>query len=154
MDAFLAICLGLGLALAAGLVIGVVLPPIMPNWGVVAGAAPLGVLASGAALSGRDEPVWPAIVIGVFGAGLAAIVAREVAGGAARREGQALELEEQLEAPPAALTALIVLAAAAIALLSLVVPPVSLVAMAALSYLYLARRRREDRKHEGLRVLR
>jgi hypothetical protein len=154
MDAFLAICLGLGLALAAGLVIGVVLPPIMPTWGVIAGAAPLGVLACGAALSARDEPVWPAIVIGVLGAAVAAIVARDVAGGAARREGQALELEEQLEAPPATLTALIVLAAAAIALLSLLLPPVSLVAMAALSYLYLARRRREDRKHEGLRVLR
>ena len=55
MDLFLAICLGLGLALAAGLVIGVVLPPIMPDWGVLAGAAPLGVLACAAALSGNEE---------------------------------------------------------------------------------------------------
>ncbi len=154
MDAFLSICLGLGLALAAGLVIGVVLPPIMPTWGVVAGAAPLGVIACAAALSARDEPVWPAILIGVLGAGVAAIVARDVSGGAARRESEARDFETQLEQPSATLTALIVLAAAAIALLSLLLPPISLVALGALSYLYLARRRREDRKHEGLRVLR
>ncbi len=83
---FLAVCQGLGLALAAGLVIGVVLPPIMPTWGVIAGAAPLGVLACIVALNSEDEDVWPAIPIGILAAGLAAIVSREVASGAARRQ--------------------------------------------------------------------
>jgi hypothetical protein len=154
MDAFNAICLGLGLALAAGLVIGVVVPPIMPTWGVLAGAAPLGVLACAAALNGRDEPLWPAIPIGALAAGLAAMVARDVAAGAARREGAARELQTELRRPTSALTAMIVLAAAALALLSLALPPLSLVALVALAWLALARHRREDRKHEGLRVLR
>ena len=156
---FMAVCQGLGLALAAGLVIGVVLPPIMPAWGVVAGAAPLGVLACGAALSGADEDLWPALPIGVIAAGLAALVARDVAAGATRREGaaepeSARSFETQLEQPSGSITAIVVLAAAAIALLSLVLPPLSLIALGALIYLAVSRRRRESRKHEGLRVLR
>lgn len=156
MDAFLDICLGIGLALAAGLVIGVILPPIMPTWGVLLGAAPLGVLAAAAALAPGDVPVVLALPIGVVSAGLAALVARDVAAGAARRESEigARDFETQLEQPSAALTALIVLGAVAIALLSLLFPPLSLVALAALAYLYWARTRREARKHEGLRVLR
>jgi hypothetical protein len=159
MDAFLAICQGLGLALAAGLVIGVVLPPIMPTWGVLAGAAPLGVLAAAAPLSGADEPVWPALPVGAIAAGMAAVVARDVASGAARRQGtaeaeSARGFETQLEQPSSAITAIIVLAAAAVALLSLVLPPISLVALGSLAWLWLTRRRREARKHEGLRVLR
>jgi hypothetical protein len=47
-----------------------------------------------------------------------------------------------------------VLASAIVALLSLFVPPFSLVAALALAWLAVSRRRREQRKHEGLRVLR
>ena len=148
----LAICSGLGLALAAGLVVGVVLPPIMPTWGVVAGAAPLGVIACAAALSGADEAFWPAIPVGVAGSALAALVSRDVATGAARRaRGEGDEITAQ---PPAGVTALVVLAAAIVAVLSLFVPPFSLVAAAALGWLAITRRQREQRKHEGLRVLR
>jgi hypothetical protein len=156
MDAFLDICLGIGLALAAGLVIGVILPPVMPTWGVLGGAAPLGVLACAAALGPGDVPMALALVIGALSAGLAALVARDVAAGATRREGEigTRNFETQLEQPSAALTALIVLTAVAIALLSLLLPPISLLALAALAYLYWARGRREARKHEGLRVLR
>ena len=156
MDAFLDICLGIGLALAAGLVIGVILPPIMPIWGVLIGAAPLGVLACAAALAPGEVPVALALLIGALCAALAALVARDVAAGAARREGEgeARDFEAQLEQPSAALTALIVLAAVAIALLSLLFGPLSLIALSALGYLYWARNRREARKHEGLRVLR
>ena len=57
---FMAICTGLGLALAVGLIIGVVVPPIMPAWGAFVAAAPLGVLACIAALNGADEQIWPA----------------------------------------------------------------------------------------------
>ena len=147
---FLAICQGLGLALAAGLVIGVVLPPIMPNWGVIAGAAPIGVLACAAALNGADEAVWPALPIGVLGAGLAAVVSREVAAGATRREApDAIEAQA-----PSAVTAIMVLAAVVLAALSIFAPPASLVAASALAWLWVNRRKREERKHEGLRVLR
>jgi hypothetical protein len=152
MDLLLAIGQGLGLALAAGLVFGVVLPPIMPTWGVLAGVAPLGIVACGAALNGADEALWPALPVGLLGGGLAAAVSRDVAAGAARRErGSATEAD--LSAP-SGVTAIIVLVAAIVAVLSLVVPPVSVVAAAALAWLALARRQREERKHEGLRVLR
>src|SRR4029450_12312845 len=83
---FLAICQGLGLAIAAGLILGVVFPPIMPTWGAVIGAAPIGVLAAGAALNGADEPVWPALPVGGVCAGLAAVGGRDVASGAIRRQ--------------------------------------------------------------------
>ena len=148
---FLAICQGLGLALAAGLVIGVVLPSIMPAWGVIAGAAPLGVLAAIAALNGEDEAIWPAFPIGILAAGLAALVSREVASGAARRQAGGAD---PAQGTPAGVMALVVLAAVVLALVSLLAPPVALVAAAALVWLWVNRRRRAERKHEGLRVLR
>lgn len=147
-----AICSGLGLALAAGLVVGVVLPPIMPTWGVVVGAAPLGVLGAAAALNGAGEAVWPALPLGVAGSALAATVSRDVAAGATRRQGDGIDAVTAQ--PPSGVTALIVLAGAVVALLSLFVPPFSLVVSAGLGWLAISRRRREQRKHEGLRVLR
>jgi hypothetical protein len=149
---FLAICQGLGLAIAAGLILGVVFPPIMPTWGVVVGAAPLGVLAAGAALNGADEALWPALPVGVLGAGLAAVVSRDVAAGAVRRQGdQGTEANVQA---PSGVTAIVVLAAVVIAGVSLVLEPVSLVVLVALTFLWISRRRQAERKHEGLRVLR
>ncbi len=153
MDAFLAICQGLGLAIAAGLVIAVIVPPIMPTWGVVAGSAPLGVLGAGAALNGADVALWPAIPIGIAGSGLAAALARPVVAGAARRQ-RGGEADTRLEPIPAGLVALVVMVAAVVAVASYFLPPASLVALAGFAWLGLARRRRDARKHEGLRVLR
>lgn len=151
MDLLLATCQGLGLAIAAGLVIGVVLPPIMPTWGAVAGGAPLGVLAGAAALNGADEALWPALPVGILGAGLAAAVSRDVAAGATRRQQGAADPNVQA---PVAVTAWVVLAAALVAVGSIFLPPASLLAGAALAWVALSRRQREARKHEGLRVLR
>ncbi|HET9119557.1 MAG TPA: hypothetical protein VFN72_03405 [Solirubrobacterales bacterium] len=149
---FLAICQGLGLAIAAGLILGVVFPPIMPTWGVIVGASPIGVLAAGAALNGADEAVWPALPVGILGAGLAAIVSRDVAAGAIRRQrDQVTGAEVQA---PSGVTVIVVLAAVVIAGVSLVLEPFSLVALVALILLLISRRRQAERKHEGLRVLR
>jgi hypothetical protein len=148
----LAICQGLGLAIAIGLIIGVVVPPIMPAWGAVVGATPLGVLAAGAALNGADEALWPALPVGVVGAGLAAVVARDVASGAARRQQDGLTAANAQA--PSGVTAIVVLAAAVIAAVSLVLKPFSLVVLLALIWLWISRRRQAERKHEGLRVLR
>src|SRR5262245_54566840 len=149
---FLAICQGLGLAIAVGLILGVVLPPIMPNWGAVAGAAPLGVLAAGAALNGADEPLWPALPVGVVGAGLAAVVARDVASGAVRRQGAGMTGADVQAS--SGVTAIVVLAAVIVAAVSLVLKPFSLLVLVALLWLWISRRRQAERKHEGLRVLR
>jgi hypothetical protein len=149
---FLAICQGLGLAIAAGLILGVVFPPIMPTWGAVAGVAPLGVLAAGAALNGADEALWPALPVGVIGAGFAATVSRDVASGAVRRERDRMTGADVQT--PSGVTVIFVLSAVVIAGVSLVAPPFSLVVFFALAWLWLSRRRRADQKHEGLRVLR
>lgn len=149
----LAICQGLGLAIAVGLIIGVVVPPIMPAWGAVAGAAPLGVLACGAALNGADEALWPALPVGVIGAGLAAIVTRDVVSGAVRRQQGGLGTDVRSQSP-GGLTAIVVLAAAVVAGVSLVLKPFSLLVLVALIWLWASRRRQAERKHEGLRVLR
>ena len=150
----LVLCQALGLAIAVGLILGSVFPAIMPDWGAIVGAAPLVVIAAGAALNGADEAFWPAIPIGVVGAGLAAVVSRDVVSGAARRERDQLSGAEMQ--PPSALTGIVVVAAVALAALSLVkaISPISLVVLAALAWLWLSRRRRAERKHEGLRVLR
>jgi hypothetical protein len=149
---FLAICQGLGLAIAAGLILGVVFPPIMPTWGAVAGASPLGVLAAGAALNGADEALWPAVPVGILGAGLAAIVTRDVAAGAIRRQRDWVTGAE-VQAP-SGITVIVVLAAIVVAGVSLVLEPFSLLALLALVWLWASRRRQAERKHEGLRVLR
>src|SRR5215208_1395292 len=143
---FLAICQGLGLAIAAGLILGVVFPPIMPTWGAVVGAAPIGVLVAGAALNGADESVWPALPIGVIGAGLAAVVGRDIAAGAIRRRrdrvtGAAVQ-------SPGGVTVSVVVTAVVVAGISLVFEPFSLVALVALSWVWVSRRRRAERKHE------
>jgi hypothetical protein len=149
---FLAICQGLGLAIAAGLILGVVFPPIMPTWGVVVGAAPIGVLAAGAALNGADEVLWPALFVGILGAAVAGIVSRDVAAGAIRRQrDRVTEADAQA---PGGVTVIVVLAAVVIAGVSLVFEPFSLAVLVALILLWISRRRQAERKHEGLRVLR
>jgi hypothetical protein len=149
---FLAICQGLGLAIAAGLILGVVFPPIMPTWGAIVGAAPLGVLAAGAALNGAGDALWPAVPVGVIGAGLAAVVTRDVAAGATRRQRDQTT-GAQVQAP-SGVTVIVVLAAVVVAGVSLVLEPFSLVVLVALVLLWMSRRRQAERKHEGLRVLR
>jgi hypothetical protein len=124
----------------------------MPNWGAVVGVAPIGVIACGAALHGADQPVWPALPVGVLGAGLAAAVSRDVATGAVRR--QQAEMTDPQAQTPSGVVVIVVLAAVAVAALSLVAQPVGAVAFLGLAWLGVSRRRREERKHEGLRVLR
>jgi hypothetical protein len=149
---FLAICQGLGLAIAAGLILGVVFPPIMPTWGAVVGAAPIGVLAAGAALNGAGESVWPALPVGAIGAGFAAVVSRDVASGAIRRQRNRVTGADVQS--PSGVTVIVVVAAVVVAGISLVFEPFSLVVLVALSWVWVSRRRRAERKHEGLRVLR
>ena len=52
------------------------------------------------------------------------------------------------------MTVIVVVAAVVIAGISLVFKPFSLLVLAALLWLWISRRRRAEREHEGLRVLR
>lgn len=143
MDFFLASCQGAGFAVAAGALAAV--PARQGALGValllvaaVAGAALFGI-----ALAGVDHPAWPGWPIGAVIAAGTFVVVRGIAEGAGRRA----------EGDPLA-GAMIAIAALAIAGLSLLLKPVGLVALLAVVYLGLARRRRAGRKYEGLRTLR
>jgi hypothetical protein len=149
---FVSLCQALGLALAAGLIVGAAAPAIMPDWGVAAGSAPLGVLVAAASLNAEEEDVWIGIPLGALAAAFAGIVAADVTAGAARRAMRTGEIDDAQ--PPAGVVAYAVMAAVVLAVLSLIVPPVSLLALAALIWLWASRRRRAQQKHEGLRVLR
>lgn len=143
MDLFLAGCQGAGLALAAGMLTGA--PGRRGNAGValalvavIAGAALFGI-----SLEEEDHPAYPGWPVGALLGAMAFLVVRDIAEGAGRR------------AEGAAFTGgLIALAALAVAGLSLLLEPIAIAAALALTYLALARRRRADRKYEGLRTLR
>jgi hypothetical protein len=88
----------------------------------------------------------------VIGAGLAAIVTRDVASGAIRRQGE--QVTGAAVQAPGGVTVIVVVAAVVVAGVSLVLEPFSLVVLLALIWLWFSRRRQAERKHEGLRVLR
>jgi hypothetical protein len=150
MDLFLEGCQGLGLALAMGAIGGTLAGASAAdrplNIAISTGAAAGGALLFGWSLTQADHPAWPGWPVGALLALFALATITGVVAGARERAGE--------EGSASALAAPILLAALALAGLSLVFGPVALVALAALVYLAVARRRRDQRKYEGLRVLR
>jgi hypothetical protein len=151
MDVFVEGCQGLGLALAVGTIGGTIV-------GVRTGEGPLTPIAAvasalaGAALFGwsltqADHPAWPGWPVGAALAVFAFIVVGGFVAGARRRSSDDQATSTALALP-------VLLAGIVLAGLSLAFGPVALIALAALVYLALARRRRAGRKYEGLRVLR
>ena len=144
MDYFLAICQGLGIALAIGALAGATGPQggtsAVLEWAAAAAAA----AAAALSMSIDDQSIIGGIVVGAVGGWLAARVISSIVFGAAKRA----------EGGFGAVGFIVSLAALALAGLSILLPPVSLVALLALAWLAIARRRRAQRKHEGLRILR
>ena len=143
MNFFLAACQGAGLAVAAGAIGGALgrrglLRTLLLIAAVIGGAILFGV-----SLAGEDHPAWPGWPLGAAIAWLSfAVVSDFAAGAAARADGGGF------------IAGLIVLAALATAGLSVILPPLGLVAVLAIAYLGAARRERASRKYEGLRSLR
>jgi hypothetical protein len=143
MDLFLAGCQGVGLALAAGVFSGA-----SGRRGAIGAFLLLAAMAGGAALFGwsldeEDHAAWPGFIAGAACAAFAFVVIRGVAEGArTRADGGGLT------------EALIALGGLVLAGLSLVAPPVSLLALAGVLWLWASRQRHEARKYEGLRSLR
>jgi hypothetical protein len=143
MDFFLAACQGAGLSIATGALGGALgrrgtLGSLLLFAVIVGGAALFGI-----SLSAEDHPAWPGWPIGAALAAFAFVVVRDLAEGAARRaEGGGF------------ISALIALAALALAGLSVLLPPVAILAFGGLLWLAAGRRRRASRKYEGLRTLR
>lgn len=144
MDYFLAICQALGIALAIGALAGAAGPEGAAAMVLEACAAAAGGAAAGFSMSLDDQTVIWGVVAGAAGALVAALVISGVVAGAGRRS----------EGGVGAIGFIVALAAAVLVGLSILVPPVSLIAVAGLGWLALARRHRAERKYEGLRILR
>jgi len=151
MDLFEAGSQGLGLALAAGMLGGVIAGlasehralrgPLLLVVGLAAAYA------WGESLSAEDHPAWPGWILGAAAAVFAFVVVADVIGSAVDRAG-----ERGSVASTGAIGAVLVLALGGISLTFLA--PVSIAVLLALLWVAAGRRRRVDQKHEGLRSLR
>jgi hypothetical protein len=145
MDFFLAICQALGIALAIGALAGAAGPQGGTSALLEWVAAALGAAAGALSMSIDDQSIIGGIVVGAVGGWLAARVISSIVFGAAQRaEGGGF----------GTVGLIVSVAALVLAGLSILLPPVSLVALLALAWLAIARRRRSQRKYEGLRSLR
>jgi hypothetical protein len=142
VDEFLAICQGIGLALAAGMFAGASGRRGFLGTALLAAAMAGGAVLFALSLDAEDSAPWAGVVPGALLAYFAFALTRDVSEGARSREGGG------------AGEALLALSGLVVAGLSLVLAPVGLVALAALAWLGLARRRTAARKYEGLRTLR
>jgi len=117
--------------------------PLVLALGAVALA--LGALLFAGSLAGEGHTGWPGLLAGAACAALGYVAATALLARARRR----------LDAPAAALLPVWADGVAlALAALSVLLPPVGLLALAAFAWLLFAGRRQSDRKFEGLRVLR
>jgi hypothetical protein len=143
MSLFLATCQGIGLAVATGTFGGASGRRGAVGIALAAAAAIGGGILFAISLSNRGHPAWPGVPLGILIALFAfGVVSAVVAGAQARARGAS---------SIGLIVAVIALIAAA---LSVLLEPFGLVAFAALLWLASARRRRAQRKYEGLRVLR
>jgi hypothetical protein len=144
VDAFLAICQAIGIGIAVGAIAGAAGLEGGARGGITLLAAAIGAAAGAVSASADDESIVLGALAGLLAAGLAAAVVSDVVAGAGRREAGG--------AGPLAL--LVALAGLAVAGVSILLPPLALGPLAGLLWLAAARRRRAQRKYEGLRVLR
>jgi hypothetical protein len=144
MDPIFGICQALGIGIAVGALCGA--PGLGGNarGGLLALAAVLGALAGGISASSDDVSTVGGAVAGAAAALLACAVVSDIVAGAGRRGGGGA----------GGIGLLVVLAAIVVAGLSILLGPLALIALAGLLWLAIARRRRSQRKYEGLRVLR
>jgi hypothetical protein len=147
MDTLEAGCQGLGLALAAGMVLGPFRRRDQPFWIGAAVAAIAGAALFGISLTPEDHPAWPGWLIGAPAAVLAYAVSSDVAESARGRAG---------EGGAGGIALYIVVAALALAGLCLLGPValISILVLLAMLWLFLTRRRTAGEKYEGLRSLR
>ena len=147
MDLLEAGCQGLGLALAAGALLGA--PGVHGSMGTFLAvvAAGVGAVLFGLSLSAEDHPAWPGWIIGALVAEFAYMTARDVAVAAQARAG---------EGGAGGVALLIALFAVVLAAFSLLGPValISIVALVAILWLWATRRGQAAEKYEGLRSLR
>lgn len=105
----------------------------------------LGALEASGSIADNSSDWWPGLPIGVLGAALGFLAARSLFGRVRAR----LDAEAQAALPVYAEGAALVAAG-----LSILFPPLALVVVVALAWLWLGGRRRQGEKYAGLRILR
>jgi hypothetical protein len=144
VGSFSGICLELGLGIAIGMLAGTTGTHGSARGRMTLLAGVIG-LVVGFLLSGSADVSAPfGAIICLVGAVFACLVVSDVVGGAGRREGSG----------SGALGFLVSLAALIVVAIALLIKPAVLLVVAALAWLGISRRRRAQRKHAGLRVLR
>jgi hypothetical protein len=140
VGSFSGICLELGLGIAIGMLAGTTGTHGSARGRMTLLAGVIG-LVVGFLLSG-SAPVGA--IVCLAGAVFACLIVSDVVAGAGRREGSG----------SGALGFLVSLAALIVVAIALLIKPAVLLVVAALAWLGISRRRRAQRKHAGLRVLR
>ncbi len=107
-------------------------------------AAAAGAALFAASLTSGTDTRWPGIFLGAPIGAFAMLVTHSIVAGASQRA----------EASQTALSLTVGGAGLVLALVALFVSPLALLVVGALVWVGVSRRRREGRKHEGLRVLR
>ncbi|HEY2335623.1 MAG TPA: hypothetical protein VGH58_11540 [Solirubrobacterales bacterium] len=144
MGSFSGICLELGIGIAIGMLAGTTGThgSARGRMTILAGVI---ALAIGFLLAGSASVSAPVgAIVCLLGAIFACLVVSDVVSGAGRREGSG----------GGALGFLVSVAALLVVAVSLLLKPAVLLVLAALVWLGISRRRRAQRKHAGLRVLR
>ena len=144
MGSFSGICLELGLGIAIGMLAGTTGTHGAARGRMTILAAAIAIVV-GALLADSADVSTP---VGAFfclaGAVFACVVVSDVVSSASRREGSG----------SGALGFLVSLAALIVVAVAILISPATLLVVAALAWLGISRRRRAQRKHAGLRVLR
>jgi hypothetical protein len=144
VGSFSGICLELGIGIAIGMLAGTTGThgSARGRMTILAGviALVIGFLLAGSA----DVSAAAGALICLVGAVLACLVVSDVVSGAGRREGSG----------SGALGFLVSLAALIVVAIAILISPATLLVVAALAWLAISRRKRAQRKHAGLRVLR
>jgi hypothetical protein len=144
VGSFSGICLELGLGIAIGMLAGTTGTHGSARGRMTILAAVIGVVV-GFLLSGTADVSGAAgAFFCLLGAVVACLVISDLVSGAGRREGSG----------SGALGFFVSLAALLVVAISILIKPATLLILAALIWLGLSRRRRAQRKHAGLRVLR
>jgi len=144
VGSFSGICLELGIGIAIGMLAGTTGThgSARGRMTILAGviALVIGFLLSGSA----DVSSLAGALVCLIGAVVACLIVSDVVSGAGRREGSG----------GGALGFLVSLAALVVVAIAILISPATLLVVVALAWLGISRRRRAQRKHAGLRVLR
>jgi cellobiose-specific phosphotransferase system component IIC len=144
VGSFSGICLELGIGIAIGMLAGTTGTHGSARGRMTILAGTIALVIGFLLADGADVSALAGAFVCLLGAVVACLIVSDVVSGAGRREGSGAGALGFL----VSLTALIVVA------IAILLPPASLLVLAVLIWLGISRRRRAQRKHAGLRVLR